>query len=226
MKLSIVQHTEHEPAGLVEEFARQAGVPFETIPLFRTVELPPVASTHLLFLGGPMSVNQEALYPYLVQEKALIRSWIAQGRPVLGICLGAQLIAGACGGDVTPCQTEIGWRPVEMVENAPFPGFPPSFNAFQFHGETFSIPHGATLVCRGEDVVNQALAAGSALGVQFHLEATEQMIRDWISDLPAVQQSPILQESKRHLAGSYPLCRKLCSAFFDAPAYNFSWIQQ
>jgi len=125
MKLAILQHTKDEPAGLFESYARQAGVPCEITPLYTTTEVPPLNATHLLILGGPMSVNQEGLFPYLVDEKRLIRSFVAAGRPVLGVCLGAQLIASACGGKVFPCREEIGWNRVESAGSVHSPVFRP-----------------------------------------------------------------------------------------------------
>ncbi len=96
--LSVLQHVQEEPSGVISEYARRAGISSEVVPLYETNEVPPVSSTHLLILGGPMSVNDGAAYPFIEQEKRLIRSWIAKGRPLFGICLGAQMIAAACGG--------------------------------------------------------------------------------------------------------------------------------
>lgn len=223
INLTIIQHAKNEPAGLFLEYARQEHIPCETLPLHETQELPALSSTHLLFLGGPMSVNDESLFPYLVEEKRLIRAWIARGRPLLGICLGAQMIASACGGEVSPCVQETGWYDVDVSDNKVLPGFSPSFKAFQFHGETFSLPPGAHLVCRGRQVPNQALAFRSALGLQFHLEPTAKMIRTWISDLPVEEQSAIMREAVSQLRVSYRLCMGLCAIFLKAPAHDFSW---
>lgn len=223
MKLSILQHTEQEPPGFFERYAQQAGIPCEVIPLYRTMAVPPIDSSHLLFLGGPMSVNQEDLYPYLAEEKRLIRSWIAAGRPVLGVCLGAQLIASACGARVFPCTEEIGWHRVDMNGPVHVPGFPQSFNAFQFHGETFTIPPGGHKVCSGHDVENQALAVGSALGLQFHVEVTADMVQEWISPLPEERQYVILRETEHQIQESSRLCMALSAAFFNAPEHGHSW---
>lgn len=224
MKLAILQHTKDEPAGLFESYARQAGVPYEIIPLYTSTEVPPLNATHLLILGGPMSVNQEDLFPYLVDEKRLIRSFVAADRPVLGVCLGAQLIASACGGRVFPCREEIGWNRVESAGSVHSPVFPPSFNAFQFHGETFTIPQGGERICTGHDVENQALVVGSALGVQFHVEVTAEMIQHWISYLPEERQAQILRDTTRHLQESVRLCGALSDLFFHTPADGHSWI--
>lgn len=224
MKLVILQHTEQEPPGFFERYAQQAGIPYEIIPLYRTMAVPPLNATHLLILGGPMSVNQEDLFPFLVDEKRLIRSFVAANRPVLGVCLGAQLIASACGGSVFPCREEIGWNRVESAGYVHSSVFPPSFIAFQFHGETFTIPPGGERICTGHDVENQALVVGSALGVQFHVEVTAEMIQNWISPLPEERQYAIMRETAHQIQESSRLCMALSDLFFHADAHGHSWI--
>jgi len=123
----IFQHAAEEPAGILEPLLVGLGANVSSVRLFETNELPPVAATHVIFLGGPMSVNDEREFQCLSQEKALIRAAVKARRPVLGICLGAQLIASACGARVYPCIQEIGWRMVRGVGLAagnPFAGFP------------------------------------------------------------------------------------------------------
>jgi len=223
VSLSVLQHVEEEPAGVISEYARGAGISCETVPVYETNEVPSLSSTHLLLLGGPMSVNDGASYPFIEQEKRLIRSWIAKGRPLLGICLGAQMVAAACGGEITSCTREIGWFQVEACDTGILPGLPRLFMAFQFHGETFSLPAGADLVCRGAQVPHQALAVGSALGLQFHLEPTPGMIRQWISDLPSGEQARVMDETVRNIQGLHDRCRRLCDRFFSACPEGFNW---
>ncbi len=105
-----------------------------------------------MFMGGPMSVNDEQELPYLKEEKVLIRDAVRQGRPVLGICLGAQLIASAFGARVYPYIQETGWHRLmrEPVTEGIFSAFPEQFHVFQFHGETFDLPAGARLLCTGD----------------------------------------------------------------------------
>lgn len=133
------------------------------------------------------------------------------------------MIAGALGGKIVRCTTETGWSPVEVRDTGVLKGFPSTFMVFQIHGETFSIPHGGNLVCEGRIVQNQALAAGSALGLQFHLEPTVGMIHKWVRGLPGEIQSKILEETGYHIKESERLCHLLCRRFFDATPEGFSW---
>jgi GMP synthase (glutamine-hydrolysing) len=223
-EVGILQHAENEHGGLFEEYIRERGVEIRYIPIYETNEIPPVTTTHLLFMGGPMSVNDEEELPWLIAEKQIIREWVAKGRPVLGICLGAQLIASSLRAPVHPCEAELGWSPVTAAEREIFPELPKQFRVFQMHGETFEIPQGATRVYRGERVANQALCIGSALGLQFHIELTLEMIRNWISDRPTEEQSSILAQSSQYLPESQRICRIIADRFLSAPAENFAWM--
>ena len=150
---------------------------------------------------------------------------MAKGRPVLGICLGAQLIASSFGGAVYPCKKELGWSPVTAVMDGIVPGLPQTFRVFQIHCETFEMPCGGALVYRGQKVRNQGLCMGSALGFQFHLEITLDMIRDWTADCPKPEQESLLAESGKYLPESRENCRIVADRFLSAPYHNFSWIQ-
>lgn len=219
MKVIAFQHVPNEPLGLFETILRENGTPYEYVRLYETNEVPSLGdASHLIFMGGPMSVNDEREYPYLKQEKALVRRFAATGKPVLGVCLGAQLIADACGGRVYPDTQEIGWYHVQRVGDGPLLGFPSRFPVFQLHGETFDIPPGGTLLCTGEAVRNQAFSYGSALGLQFHLEPTSEMIADWVKDLKEPQKATILKDTDQYLAVSNALCRRLGMRFLEGMA--------
>jgi len=223
ISLAVFQHAENEGAGLFETLARERGIAVRNFHLHENEDPSPIASTHLLVMGGPMSVNDEDLYPWLKKEKQLIREWVAEGRPVLGICLGAQLIASALGASVHPGVPETGWYHVTTVSENIIPGIPRQFPVFQMHGETFDLPRGADLVFRGEEVRNQGLCVGSALGLQFHVEITPAMIRDWVSDCPPPERDRHLEETPHFLPGSAEVCRRIAEKFFSARATGFSW---
>jgi GMP synthase-like glutamine amidotransferase len=135
----------------------------------------------LTVMGGPMSANDEARLGWLGPEIALVREAIAADKMVLGICLGAQIIAKALGARVYPGNAkEIGWFPVQRTAGSHplFDGLPDSFTPIHWHGETFDLPHEAKLLAKSEITQNQAFAVGQrVLGLQFHMEATEQSVR-------------------------------------------------
>ena len=123
----------------------------------------------MVALGGPMSVNHETQLPWLKAEKQFLKTAIEHGVPVLGVCLGAQLIASSLGARVYPnSQKEIGWFPIHATRL-----LPPELRVFHWHGETFDLPRGATLLASSPACRHQAFQLGSSvLGLQFHLETT------------------------------------------------------
>jgi GMP synthase-like glutamine amidotransferase len=166
-----------EELGSIEPALRAAGHELSCSRLYDSPELPPLDSFDgLVAMGGPMSVNDEDRYPWLATEKRLIGEAVRAGKRVLGICLGAQLIASGLGARVYPnAEREIGWFPIEGIAadgDAPY-RFPASLLAFHWHGETFDLPHGAVRLARSAACENQAFSVGSrTLALQFHLETT------------------------------------------------------
>lgn len=205
MKVAVVEHDPTEPAGMFGELLASRAVPAGTVRLDETNELPPwTGETALILMGGSMSVNDESDYPWLKEEKALIRDAVAGRRPVLGVCLGAQLIASALGARVYPSVRETGWKTLSGLPDNPL--FPRTFPAFQFHGETFDLPEGADLLATSGAVPHQAFAYGSALGLQFHIEATSPMIAAWTADMPVTAREWCATETERHTGEARRLC--------------------
>lgn len=176
MNVHVLQHVPFEGIGsmaawLLERNARISYTRFDEVE-----ELPESSSLDLLvIMGGPMSVNDEAKFPWLVREKQFIRSAIEQGVPVLGICLGAQLIASALGARVYQgAHREIGWFEIDAVETAgEVFQFPKRVPVFHWHGETFDLPVGAIRLARSGACENQAFQFGRhVIGLQCHLETT------------------------------------------------------
>lgn len=179
MRIHILQHVPFEGLGSIEPWlaARHAELsytrffePYWSLPALDELDL-------LILLGGPMSVNDEAKLPWLVQEKAFVAEAIDAGKAVLGICLGAQLIASALGARVYPGpQKEIGWFPLQaepLSAEAEVFRFPTAIKAFHWHGETFDLPKGAVHLARSAACLHQAFQVGErVLGLQFHLETT------------------------------------------------------
>ena len=177
MRAHYFQHVPFEGLGSIEPWLKNAGYEISSTQFFNSEVLPEIKDIDLLVvMGGPMSVNDEQKYPWLAKEKKYIRSAINVGRSVLGICLGAQLIANAMGSRVFPNSVkEIGWFPVKAVEseNTFAFQFPKEIEVFHWHGETFSLPKGAVKIAESKGCENQAFQIGSnVIGLQFHLETT------------------------------------------------------
>ena len=205
MKVAVLLHDPSEPAGVFDGLLSARGYSTATVRLDETNEIPDrLDEAALVLMGGPMSANDEAVYPWLAAEKALVRRAVGAGRPVLGVCLGAQVIASALRARVYSSERETGWRTLAGVPGNPL--FPPAFPAFELHGETFDLPAGAVLLATGDRVPHQAFAIGSAVGLQFHLEATAPMIANWRAALPASERGPCVAVTGAHLPGAHRLC--------------------
>lgn len=182
MRAHYLQHVPFEDTGCIGPLLKEAGYSLTHTRFFETTALPdPDDVDFLVIMGGPMSVNDVDAFPWLVDEKAFIRRCVDSGKPVLGICLGAQLMAAAMGGRVSPVrEKEIGWYPVTAVgaEREDVFGFPARLNVFHWHGESFELPAGAVHLARSEACEHQAFQLGaSAIGLQFHLEMTPESVK-------------------------------------------------
>jgi GMP synthase-like glutamine amidotransferase len=186
MRAHYLQHVPFEGLGSIEPWLRKAGYEIGCTRLYESEALPPSDSFDLLIvMGGPMSVNDETEHPWLMHEKGFIAEVIDTGCPVLGICLGAQLIASALGAKVYPNRLkEIGWYPVTGLPPAADThfSFPESLEVFHWHGETFELPPGAIHLARSEGCEHQAfLVAPKVMGLQFHLETTAESAKQIVS---------------------------------------------
>ena len=194
MNIHCLQHVPFEGPGSIEDWARRERHTLSTTRFYRGEPLPPVQKVDLLLvLGGPMNIYEALRYPWLVDEKRFIERVIAAGRRVLGICLGAQLVADVLGAKVyANADKEIGWFPVETTEAASasglFAAFSRQLEVFHWHGDTFDIPAGAVHVTRSAGCANQAFVYDErVVGLQFHLETTpasaQQIITHGASEL-------------------------------------------
>jgi GMP synthase-like glutamine amidotransferase len=185
----IVTHVDHEGPGYFAQVLERNAIPYRVVSIGRGDALPehPNDYSGLVFMGGPMSVNDPL--PWIQQELRLIRNAVDAAIPVLGHCLGGQLISKALGGIVTRNRVrEIGWFDVEQTSprTAPewFADLPASFSVFHWHGETFSLPNGATSLLRNQNCEQQAFVVGNTLALQCHIEMTEAMVQQWVASAP------------------------------------------
>ena len=177
MKVQVLQHVHFEGPGSIETWFSKQRADVRFTYFFDISPLLPVPETVdlVIVMGGPMSVKDEQKYPWLKQEKQFIREVIHHGTPIVGVCLGSQLIASAMGARVyNNTDKEIGWFPVEAVDaDKDVFRFPQQMTVFHWHGETFDLPPGAVRLADSEACRNQAFQVGrNAIGLQFHLETT------------------------------------------------------
>ena len=184
IKAHYLQHVPFEGLGSIEPWLQSKRAAISVTKFFEEPALPDPANIDLLvIMGGPMSVNDEQDFPWLRQEKEFVRAAIKQDKAVVGICLGAQLIAAAMGAAVYPnMEKEIGWFPItaepECVTGDLF-SFPQELLVFHWHGDTFDLPAGAARLASSSACENQAFQLGRrVIGLQFHLETTPRAAQD------------------------------------------------
>ncbi len=221
----IFRHIACEGPGYLGDYLTSRDIPFQTICLDQDEEVHDVPSTSsgLVFMGGPMSVND--LLPCLEKELRLIYAAHQENIPVLGHCLGGQLISKALGGEITSNPVpEIGWYPVTGCDNALsmewLSDLPEQFEVFHWHGETFSIPDGAVPLLQSAVCKNQAFILGSSLAFQCHVEMKNNMVQEWLDvyadDVPEPSSSvqsreQMLDKLKQRIQG----CNLVADVFYD-----------
>lgn len=206
-RIVIFRHVAHEGPGYFAEFLQRMAVPYELIAIDQQAVLPTTLDdvAGLVFMGGPMSVNDPL--PWIADELRLIRQAYRAGLPMLGHCLGGQLISKALGGVVTANPVkEIGWLPVQKLNNAAAQDWlhdlPERFDAFHWHGETFSIPEGATPILGSAHCPHQAFVIDNTLALQCHVEMTAALVRRWadVNDTEIAQPGPTIQSAAQMTA--------------------------
>jgi GMP synthase (glutamine-hydrolysing) len=184
MKIQVLQHVLFEGPGHIENWVHSKNFQMTKTCLWKNEVMPGLDTFEwLVIMGGPMNVDEEEKYPWLADEKRLIRQSVEAGKVVLGICLGAQLIADTLGAKIYPNkQKEIGWFSIELTPESRnsriLQGLPELLTVFHWHGDTFDIPPGAVRLAGNNVCINQAFSYGRrVLGLQFHLESTPETVR-------------------------------------------------
>lgn len=229
MKVHWFQHVEFEGLGLIEPWLRARGHEITGTRWYagERAGSDVAAADWLIVMGGPMNIYQHRDYPWLVAEKAAIAAAVERGARVLGVCLGAQLIADVLGGKVIQnTEREIGWWPVQAVDASAAAGeryaFPPVATVLHWHGDTFTLPPGARRLAASAGCAQQAFAWGErVLALQFHLEmgvgATAEIARACADELAGdgswVQSAETITEGAyQHAQGASTLLAKLLGA--------------
>jgi len=230
-EIVIVRHVSTEGPGYLAGFLDRHGLRHRTVRIDAHDPLPESIAdlAGLVFMGGPMSVNDPL--PWIPKALNLIREAVAADVPVLGHCLGGQLLAKALGGRVRPHRVkEIGWLRVSAVDSPRardwLNGLPPQLEVFHWHGETFEIPDGATHLLRSRHCRNQAYAFGKHLGLQCHIEMTPEMVRTWArageKEIAAAGPSDTVQTRAQMLVS---LARRTQNLHRVADSFYSRWIQ-
>ncbi len=220
-------HPEGGSPGVFEEAARESGASIREWHPAQEPEPPidPEEAAGVLVLGGDQNVDEQHLYPYLTREIEFLKEWTAAGRPVFGVCLGAQLLAEALGGRVVRArEREFGWLDVTLLPDGlddPVTGFGAErFPALQWHDYAIEPPEGSAELA-GSPICLQAYRCGEAWGVQFHPEVTGEILEEWLEPLLAGEQGAekkaeaegMLAEMPAHIEGWNDYGRELFTRF-------------
>jgi GMP synthase (glutamine-hydrolysing) len=224
MNLLAVIHGGNVRAGVFGPVVEERGHRLEEWSLAWDTPLPRPLDAYdgVLVFGGAMHADQDSHHPWLREENLFLQRLLDLHTPVLGICLGAQLVAKAAHASVRPAESsEIGWYPVELTEDAAddrvLGGLPQRFDSFQWHHYTYDVPAGAVELARSEACTQAFRLGDSAWGVQFHPEVTFEQVESW-ADEPEevpVDSEALLAETRERIGAWNELGRGLCNAFVD-----------
>ena len=197
IKTLIITHVESEGPGTLGDFLQFLDdVEVQRVKLYNGEKLPDNLQDFnaIVTMGGPMSVHDEGEYPFLREEAEFLERAIEANIPILGICLGAQMIARACYATVNRApEKELGWKDVSLTDlgrrDILFQGIPGEMRVFQWHEDTFEVPYGGSLLVTAEECPNQAFRYRNAYGLQFHIEVTRDMLLKWLDTLPECEDS-------------------------------------
>jgi GMP synthase-like glutamine amidotransferase len=225
----IISHIACEHPGYLCEYLDKQGITYINHLHEDGTRLPAQVADYagLILLGSPVSVNDSL--QWINDELKLINSFLAEGIPILGICFGAQLMAKALGGEVYPAPSmQIGWHPIRSTKRTmsifgDIP-FKDTFHAFEWHGDTFSLPNGSIPLFTGECIKNQGFLYKNCIALQFHPEITETMVHEWLnrykhclnkSSMCIQNRAKVLKNMSENLASQRLIADKLFGWWFD-----------
>jgi len=195
VRILVLQHISCEPPGIYEDILVEKGASIRRVEIDEGQQLPDWQGFDaIIAMGGPMSVNDDAILPWLTAEKRWVREAVLVGQPYWGVCLGVQLLAASLGARVYAApKPEVGIMPVYLTnaahDDAVFSGLPHELLTFQWHGETFDLPDGAVLLATSPAYPNQAFRwKKQAYGIQFHVEISADLAMQW-SQVPAYREA-------------------------------------
>ncbi len=196
MRILAIRNISFEGLGVWEEYLRKKRIFFSYWDIFKGVPKPEVKYTHIIVLGGPMGVYEKDIYPHLRREISFLEKEMEKGIPILGICLGCQIVAHILGARVYKGKVkEIGWFDFEAYDPTPFGG-EKRFKVFQWHGDTFDIPRDAKPIGRTDACENQGFIFNKVMGIQFHLEVMKEDVIRWVREYrDDVKRAGIKRES-------------------------------
>jgi GMP synthase (glutamine-hydrolysing) len=215
MNVLILKNITHEGPGTIEDFLRERKIPYRIVDLSTLVTMKGEVGdtspfTHLVMMGGPMAVYEMDKYSFLKTGASVLKEFLQEGKAVLGVCLGAQMMAHVLGGRVYPGgEKEIGWYKVDVTEEGEkdivFKNLllkrEGKAEVFQWHGDTFDLPKNAIRLASSPLYPNQAFRWGErAYALQFHIEVTPEIIKDWFADDPRRDE---MTEYSRRIYGEY-----------------------
>lgn len=212
--VTLLQHIHCETPGIISDCLQSANIDMRFVRTFERNPIPSNLDTQagLIVMGGPMSVYDHEQFPFLLEEQRLIEEALKDDKPVLGVCLGSQLLAATLGAEVkSGAQKEIGWHPVTLTEDAAtdalWKELPARFTAYHWHGDVYDLPQGAVSLASSELTPCQGFRYGTnAYGFLFHMEVTEKIIENMVAEFQdeleeqCITAESIIQKTRDYLS--------------------------